>query len=283
MRGELQRVVQVVRQDLPHPQRIATHQRGQRRVELRFEGQAVAGGQCGIGALHRPQQRAQVEGLGLHVELAGLYLGQVEDLADDRRQQVGALADLVQVLAQPLGRHARLAGQAGQPGQAVQRRADFVAGVGQKGALGPAGGFGSVARAGQRLLGQTLGGHVFGDPDRAAMGQVERVDRLGAQPHGEAAAVAAPALALQIDRLAAQQRRADGKAQCFELHRVVPQRLQRQPRQAVWAPAVHLLKPGVGHDEPALAREGDADRGVGQDGLELQPGPCGLGHVARVR
>ena len=142
------------------------------------------------------------------LQLAGLDLGQVEDVGDDAGQRLRALGDLVQVLqALRLGRLGR-ARQPGQADHAVQRRAQFVAGVGQEGALGAAGGLGIVARAGQRQFELAPLGDVLDDPHRAAFGRALGVDGAAAHARQEGAAVLAAAAPLQLHRLAARQRRA---------------------------------------------------------------------------
>ena len=122
---------------------------------------------------------------------------------------MGALGDLVQVGLAPRRRQAGLASQPRQPQHAVQGGADLVAGVGQEGALGPVGGLGGVKGAGQLLLGQVGAGHILGDPDPATGHRTGGVDGLGPQAYPERAAIAAAALALDVDAFTARQRRAD--------------------------------------------------------------------------
>ena len=88
--------------------------------------------------------------------------------------------------------------QPGQTQHAVERCAQLVAGVGQERALGLVGGVGGVVGTGQLLLGAQGFGHVFDNPDRAAVGPGAAVQRLGADARIEAAAVAAQALAVQV-------------------------------------------------------------------------------------
>ncbi len=103
------------------------------------------------------QQAGEVEWRLLEGELAGFDLGQVEDVVDDAQQVPGGGVDLFQALGLFEGggfplhdvRHAE---------DGVHRRADFVAHVGEEGALGPVGGFGGGACVGQ-LAGAL--GHQF--------------------------------------------------------------------------------------------------------------------------
>jgi hypothetical protein len=86
------------------------------------------------------------------LELAGLDLGQVQDVVDDLQQVVGGHVDALQAVA--LARVLEVAlDQVGQADDGVHRGADLVAHVGQEGALGAGGGFGLVGPLGQGLVG----------------------------------------------------------------------------------------------------------------------------------
>ena len=163
--------------------------------------------------MQRLQQCTEIEVAGLHPQLAGLDLREVEDVADDVGQRLCAFDDLVEVLAPAGVVGALVARQPGQTNHAVERRAQFVAGVGQKGALGAVGGFGVVACARQRLLGSVALGDVFDDPHRAALGRVQRIDDAATHEGQEAAAVLALRHALLLHHFAARQPRADLLAQ----------------------------------------------------------------------
>ena len=85
----------------------------------------------------------------LEAELAGFDLGKIEDVVDDRQQRLGGRFDGAKVM--PLfGVERRIEGQFGHPDDAVHRRPNFVAHVGQKGATRLADGFGSRF-CGQRI------------------------------------------------------------------------------------------------------------------------------------
>ena len=198
-----------------------------------------------------------------------------------RRQRVGRVADLLDVLQPPAVVDLGRARQLRQAHQRVERRADLVAGVGQERALGAVGGLGLVARAGQRLLDDAPLGDVLGQPDRAA-GRLRRIERLGQQPAGEGAAVAAHHRHLEVDLLAARQRRAHLLA-----HRV--ERVVRRPHHALLLvlqraarPAEHLVEARVGHHDAAVARERDAHQRVLEDRLALAPRLLAGGDVARA-
>ena len=101
--------------------------------------------------LHRVAQAlAEVELLALQHELLGLDLGEVEDIVDHAEQGFARIADGRQELAL-LGRELALEDQFGHADHGVQGRANFMAHVGQEGALGPIGGFGRLFRRPQRL------------------------------------------------------------------------------------------------------------------------------------
>ena len=65
---------------------------------------------------------------GFEVELAGLDLGEVEDVVDDRQQRRAGVVDLADVVAL-LGRELRLEGEVREADDGVHRRADLVAHV----------------------------------------------------------------------------------------------------------------------------------------------------------
>ncbi len=68
---------------------------------------------------------------GLHVELAGLDLREIEDVIDDREQRGAGVVDLADVVA--LFRVERgFKREVGQADDGVHRRADFVAHVGEE-------------------------------------------------------------------------------------------------------------------------------------------------------
>jgi hypothetical protein len=228
-----------------------------------------------------PISARKVERDAVDDQLAGLDLGQVEDVGQDRRQRVGRIADLLDVLqASPvvdLGRARKLR----QPHQRVQRRTDLVAGIGQERALGAVGGLGLVACACQRLLDDAAIGDVLGQPDRAA-GGLRRIERLGEQAAGEGAAVASHHRHFEIDRLSTRQRR----VHCLG-HRV--ERLVRRPHHALLLvlqcaarPAEHLVEARIGHHDAAVARERDAYQRVLEDRLALAPRLLAGGDVARA-
>jgi len=96
----------------------------------------------------------------LEVELAGLDLGDVQDVVDDEQQVVGRVPDGLQVVAL-LALEAGLQGYLGHADDGVHGRADLVAHLGQELALGPVGGFGFFLGLLQRGLDGSLPGDVL--------------------------------------------------------------------------------------------------------------------------
>src|SRR5690606_25667355 len=83
-------------------------------------------------------QIAQVEGQILQYQLAGFDLREVEDLVDDRQQAIGGFVDGGQVLVLTSAQFAALQ-QRGEAENAVERRTQFVAHVGEELGLDAAG------------------------------------------------------------------------------------------------------------------------------------------------
>ncbi len=91
-------------------------------------------GEDGQGVL---QQVAQVERDIVEHQLAGLDLREVENLVDDAQQVVSGFLDGAQVVELARGQLAFLQ-QMGEAQNAIERRADFMAHVGQEFGLDPA-------------------------------------------------------------------------------------------------------------------------------------------------
>ena len=127
-----------------------------------------------------------------------------------------------------------------------------------------------VMGAAQRLGRTSLLGDVFDDPDRSALGRVRRVDRLGANPPEEAAAVAAHHFVLEVHRLPARQQRTDVGADGGVVLARSPDHVAGLAGQRALRPADHFLEARIDVFEALLASETDADRGVFEDRLVLQ-------------
>src|SRR5262249_35544219 len=91
--GELDGVVDQVHADLTHAQRIAHEYRGRALGRPDDELDALVGGTRGEQTGAFLEQRAQVEGQFLERDLAGVDLGQVEQVVDDLQQYPGRGAD----------------------------------------------------------------------------------------------------------------------------------------------------------------------------------------------
>ncbi len=93
---------------------------------------------------HALHQLVQIEGLGDKFGLAGLDLGEIEDLVDQREQRLARGLDGSYVRAL-LGLQPRVEQEARHAENPVQRRADSWLTVARKARLGLAGGFRTAA------------------------------------------------------------------------------------------------------------------------------------------
>ena len=215
--GELERVAEEVGQDLAQPRRVAAH--APRNTLAHHRARSVRRarlGQRGVAMLDRFEQRVQVEVDRLQLQLAGLDLGQVEDVADHARQGLRAVVDL------RAGSCSRRA--ASRPGCRARRarptrpfsgvRISWLV-LARKALLARLAASAVVARAGQRLP-DARGARSRLRRSRSSppLLGVRRVDRARQQAAQEGAAVAAFHRAFDLDRLAASQRadRSRGRA-----------------------------------------------------------------------
>ena len=139
--GEFECVADQVQQDLRKAQGIALQRQiGNLAGQVGLQGQSFFRHPLADQADEVFQHFAKPEVDLFHRQAVGFDLGEIEDVVDDAQQVLGGLADLAELIDE-----ARIGGFAqGQPGQAddgVHRGAQFVAHVGDEGALGPAGGF----------------------------------------------------------------------------------------------------------------------------------------------
>ncbi|VVN48898.1 hypothetical protein PS681_06148 [Pseudomonas fluorescens] len=124
--GELDGVADQIGEDLFQTQRVTDQ----------FQLLGVrGGGEDGQGVL---QQIAQIERNVVEHQFAGLDFREVEDLVDDPQQAVGGFFDGAQIVELARGQFAFLQ-QMGEAENAVERRADLVAHVGEKFGFDPAG------------------------------------------------------------------------------------------------------------------------------------------------
>ena len=169
---ELDGVGDEIEQDLADRAVVADERRlGRAHVERHREGSA-------FGALaHEMQQlvgeRPQIELLLDDLDVAGLDLRQVEEVADDVQEMLAAGVDVARIfgIARRDGaeqaRHDRL----GIADDGVERRPELVAHVGEEIRLGPARRLGRFLRGDGVLLGLAQLGHVGEGGDDAAVGR----------------------------------------------------------------------------------------------------------------
>ncbi len=128
------------------------------RVDVEQEGQTFLLGAEGDQAADLADQVVEQKRLRVQLQFAGLDLGRVEQVVDQAEQGLGGAAGFFHVAAL-LGIQRCALGKAAEADDGVQRRADLVADIGQKGALGNIGGVGRVAGAGQLgVAGAQIGG-----------------------------------------------------------------------------------------------------------------------------
>ena len=112
-----------------------------------------------------PDRRPQREVGRVQLQLAGLDLGEVEQVVDDAEQVVGRGLDRLQALPLVLGQR-RVEGQLGHAEDGVHGGADLVADVGQELVLGPVGRLRRLLGLPQLLLGPLAVGDVRCSPER---------------------------------------------------------------------------------------------------------------------
>jgi hypothetical protein len=120
------------------------------------------------------------------LDLAGLELGEVEHVVDDRQQRLAGARHPLHVPARQLVQLRPLGQQAGKPDDGRQGRADLVAHIGHELALHDRGRLGLGAGGGQGLLLADLLGHVADhvqEARRRVGGRIAQQRRIGFQPH----------------------------------------------------------------------------------------------------
>ena len=108
------------------------------------------------------------EGDRIELELASLDLREVEDVVDHRQQRAGGVADREQVVAL-IGGQRGVERELGHADDAVHRRADLVAHVGEELALGAARVLGLALGARQRDFGAPSHGDLVAQLARARL------------------------------------------------------------------------------------------------------------------
>ena len=157
MTRELDGVVGVIEQGLLQPSRV-TQKMGRQVREFDEQAQALGLDGCGQNRNHIAQHVTDGDGHFFQHKLAGLDLGEVQDVVDDAQQVSGRRVNLVQSVGL-LGRYTFEAKEVGHAKDAVHGGADFVAHVGQEGALGDVGRFSLELGLDQKLIdGFNIGG-----------------------------------------------------------------------------------------------------------------------------
>jgi len=128
---ELEGIAHEIEDDLAQPRRIAADRGGHVRRHVIGQLEALLMGARRQRAHGLVQGVAQVEVDRLDVELAGLDLGEVQDVIDQCLQRVRGDLHRVQAFSL-LGRQLGAQRQLGHPDDPVYRRADLVAHVRQK-------------------------------------------------------------------------------------------------------------------------------------------------------
>ena len=147
-RGELDGVVEQVAQHLAHPRRIAFHEARQA-VHIDGDAQLLAFGAGAVQRQHLVDQLGRCVGLPFELHVARFDLGKIEHVVDDVEQFQRGLVHIAGVGALG-GVEPGIEHQFAHADDAVHRRADLVAGHGQKARLGGVGGVG-VGLEGQCL------------------------------------------------------------------------------------------------------------------------------------
>ncbi|MNG90304.1 hypothetical protein D3C79_491940 [compost metagenome] len=296
--GELEGVGQQVADDLPYPRGVAKHAAGE-----------VAGDQAGqlhaLRGVLRQQvggvldHRAHVEGDTLQFQLAGIELGQVENIVEQLHQHLARVVGNRQLLALLTGQRA-VQGQGDHAEHAVERGADLVAHVGQErgtclghvqgaltGFLQFLIGLAQAAVAGLELggarrndvfqliqvLGQAIVGgapllDLGGHADELLVGDLDQHTDLVVFVAMRAFQARLPGLA----RIAAAER-ADHRHQRFGQHHVE----QRQENAGEYQAAGETVDQG-----DAGAIEKAAAEGIGID-IQVQGAEVFIGHVCQVQ
>ena len=216
--GELDGVAGEVEQDLLQPQRVADQEPRESGGCDDPQFQPLGPGGLTHEARDPTQQGGEVEGGRLDAQLAGLDLGQIQDVPQDGEQRAPGNPDALDHVAL-LGDERGSLQDLRQTQHGVQRGADLVAHVGQEFALGGIGRLGGVTRLLDRQFIAFALSDVGGDAvgNQAPVAPVGR-GRLVADP--EPVAVAAPDPVLDVIGLAVAEERGIGVLHPLQVVRV---------------------------------------------------------------
>ena len=131
---EFDRVADEVDQDLVQAAGIAIQVGGESLMGLDGEGEVLLLGGNAHDILRDLHGVLHGEGLAGDFQLAGLELGEVEDVVDDVNEVAGCRDDVAQVLPRHF-RHVLLVGEVGHAHDGIERGPDFVGHVGQEDGL----------------------------------------------------------------------------------------------------------------------------------------------------
>ncbi|CUJ07769.1 Uncharacterised protein [Achromobacter xylosoxidans] len=186
--GELDGVVDQVVENLPDTAAVAHHPRRRRGIDTAVDDQPLLFGHAGIGGDAMLHQLARIEAVHLEPQLAGLDLGDVEDVADqllqDHRRVLDAV-DMPALLVVQVGQRQHFE----RAEHAIQERADLVAHGGQEGRFGLVGAVGLLLGLRQRVfhfgaradVGESTQHHVLLLVARGRKGHEQRPPLVGAE------------------------------------------------------------------------------------------------------
>ena len=195
--GELDRIGNDIGDALPHADRVEAQEGRHRTVDRKRQRKPLFLCARRPELFEAAQQMAEIVVDRRYVETPGLDLGEIEHVVEDRHQRLAAVENRLDLVAL-LGREIARGHDLRHAENAVERRADLVADIGEKGRLGLVGGFGLLACLLQFAFAFPEHRDVGADRDPAAEGQ-RNLDDL----HHRAE------MGLQFDRLAAHQRLVD--------------------------------------------------------------------------
>ncbi len=242
---------------LAQPAGVADLRLGQAGVDVARQLDALLVRAAGQQDHHVLDHLARIEALFFEFQLAGLDFREVEDVVDDRQQRLPGVVDGLRE-ALLLVRQRGVEQEFGHAEDAVHRRADLVAHVGQEARLGDAGGLGHFLGLGQRLLDPLAAGDVAADAAIAPEYALAVENRVAADRVPDQLAALVAALVFEI------------------LERIVAleQRLVRRPIGFRQTDNIHLPARPAYIGAAVAAARAPADDGVAES-LVLLPIPVG--------
>ena len=258
---ELHRVGQQVQEDLRDPHRVAEAGRRQIVRLLDFEPQVPGGRAVAQHPGGLLDELRRVERHRLDLELARLDLREIEDVVDDRQQQLARVEDASEGLPRLLAARAVPVADLRETEHAVQWRADFVRHVREEFALDARELLGGLPR----LFACLIGALPLGDVEEAQHGARHArlgQDRVGGGGHRHRVAVAMPEGVVQQLALASlahggEQRAALRRVRPAVVDTVVDRRMDVASEQFPGGEAQQLGDGGIDHADDAVGVEFD--------------------------